>query len=111
MVFKSDCIDKIFEKFKSIQQKLLDFLEDDENIDENFNNLKRFFEDTKLQDCQQQIKLFLHLLLKVADQHNHRKNHVIVYYLYGIYLISIIDSYCDGLHDKKKKKVYIKQIL
>lgn len=67
----SDSIDKFLEKFKIIQEKILDFLEEEENIEENFYNLKQLLEDTKIRECQHEIRQFLHFLIKVANNHHH----------------------------------------
>ncbi|KAK8840474.1 hypothetical protein M9Y10_030679 [Tritrichomonas musculus] len=67
---ESDNIATFLKKFKNVQDKFLYFLENDENIDENFQNLKKLFIVTKLRDSQHDLKLFLRLLLKVTNNYH-----------------------------------------
>ena len=69
-MFESDIVEKFLEKFSSIQKAFLDYLENEENIDANFNNLIQFFEDIKIRECKCNVRLFLRLLLKVANHHH-----------------------------------------
>ncbi|KAK8838130.1 hypothetical protein M9Y10_036083 [Tritrichomonas musculus] len=62
-----DNVKFFLEKFKSLQEAFLDYLEDEENNEENFRNLYKLINDTKIRDCMHEIRLFIHFLLKVAN--------------------------------------------
>ena len=62
-----DSIEIFLEKFKTIQETLLEYLDSEENIDDNFQTLHQLFKDSKIQECQHDFRLFLHLLLKVVN--------------------------------------------
>ena len=71
---ESDIIEKLLEKHKKNQKELLNFLDNDENIDLNFHNLKIFFEDTKIRDHQHEFRLFWRMLMKIVNNHHHGPN-------------------------------------
>ena len=64
----------IIEKNKNIQVSLLDFLENEENIEEKYQNLISILEDIKIRDDQHEFRLFLHLLLKISNNHHRGPN-------------------------------------
>lgn len=70
----SGIIEKFLEKFKSIQEAFLDYLKGDENIEESYNNLEQIFEDTKIRESKHDVELFLHILVKVANNRHRCPN-------------------------------------
>lgn len=62
---------KFVEQNKKIQKNVLDFLENDENTEECFQNLIQQISDQKIRDDQHQLSLFLHLLASISNNHHH----------------------------------------
>lgn len=54
------------ERMKKIQISLLDFLDNDDNIEANYQNLNELFEDIKIHDSPDKFKPLLHLILKIS---------------------------------------------
>ena len=54
---------------KSIQEIFLEFLENVENTEENFNNLKVIFEDMKIRDNKHDLSLLLHFISSISDNY------------------------------------------
>lgn len=71
---ESERIDELLGKYKNIREKFLDFIDAEENDENNFQNLKLIFENTKIRDCQHDLRLFLRLLLKVSKYHHRGPN-------------------------------------
>ena len=69
-----DKIEKILDEYKSIYDKFLDFIRNDEDIEDNFYYLNQVIEDTKIRYFPCKVKLFLRILLKVANNHNRGPN-------------------------------------
>ena len=63
-------IQQYLEEMKNIQNNFLAFLEDESNIESNYQNLKKLFEETKIHNDIHKIKSFLHLLTKIANNHH-----------------------------------------
>ena len=61
------------EHIQNLQQKLLLFLEI-EDTEENYQNLVNFLNDIKIKNNRQDLKLFLHLLVKISDNYNRNPN-------------------------------------
>ena len=59
LMLESGIVEKNLEKYKLIQEKLLEYLDNDDNNDENFQNLKILFINTKVIDDQHELRLFL----------------------------------------------------
>lgn len=66
----SDCIDKM----KHYQNDILKFLEEDENAEENFQNMIDNFENEKIQENKQFLKLTLHLIAHISSNFSHKLN-------------------------------------
>ena len=54
---------------KDIQEKICNFLEDESNYDENFENLETIINNTKIRDKKHDFLLLLHLILKIGNNH------------------------------------------
>ena len=63
-----DCNEYI-EKFKEIQSALLDFIENDENVDDCLHNLLILFKEKKIQDDKHDLMTLFHLITKIANNH------------------------------------------
>lgn len=59
-----------FGKYKEIQDKFLKFIESQENSDENFNNLIKIVNNSKIQEDKHDFKLFLRLISNVSTNHH-----------------------------------------
>ena len=66
---ESDYIEQFLETNNKIQEEFLDFLDNEESSDENFKNLIKLFNDTKIRDCEHDIRLLLHMIVKVTNHH------------------------------------------
>ena len=64
----------IIEKFKNIQKEFLDFLENEEDPDVNFQNLNQLLKDIKIRDCQHEFRLFLHMLVSICNNYHRGPN-------------------------------------
>ncbi|KAK8896840.1 hypothetical protein M9Y10_014764 [Tritrichomonas musculus] len=62
-------IKKYLEKMNAIQSCILQYLEDNEQIEENYENFKKIIEDQKILEDQHDFKSLLHLLIKIANNH------------------------------------------
>ena len=62
------------EKMTKIQRNLLDFIDNDDNIEENFQNLKTLFDDQKIQEDQNDLLLLLSLITDIANNHHRVPN-------------------------------------
>ena len=58
------------EKMKLIHNSILKFLDDDDDIEENFQNLKKLIEDQKILQNNDDIKLILNLLSVLSNNHH-----------------------------------------
>ena len=96
---ESDCIEKFLEKFKSIQDAFLDFLDDEDNLEINFYNLCKLFEDSKIKNCQHDVRLFLRLLLKVANNHHRCPN-------FFSKIDRILKYFSDDIKKYKKDEIF-----
>ena len=64
-------ISKYLNDLKTIQENFLEFLENIENIEENFQLLQIKFEDTKIRDNKQDLRLFLHFISNICNNYFH----------------------------------------
>lgn len=62
------------DKMKQIQNSFLEFLEKEDNIEENYQNLTKLIKDQKIEDNQLELKSFLHLISKIAKNHYRNPN-------------------------------------
>ena len=70
-MFGSDKVENFLEEYKSIYDKYINFIESEENIEENFMNLTQIIVDAKIKDCQHKLRLFLRMVISIADNHQH----------------------------------------
>ena len=66
---EGDIFENFLKKFKSFHAEFLGFLENEESTDEKFQNLIRLLKETKIQDCEHELRLFLHMLVEVSNNH------------------------------------------
>ena len=64
-------IKETLENFKEIQVLTLNFIEKEDEIEENFQNLKSKIDKQKICDNLYSFTLFLHLIAKISDNHFH----------------------------------------
>lgn len=64
---------KLIEEMQSIQSKLLDFLDNETDEEQNFQILKQELDNIKVCDDMHKFKLFLYLISKISNNH-HRGN-------------------------------------
>ena len=57
-------------KYKEIQNKVLEFIEDDEFNEESFKKLISLFIEKKISNDKHDLQLLLHLISKIRDNHN-----------------------------------------
>lgn len=57
----------ILEQMKNIQKDLLEYLDDNRNIEENFQNISNKFIDQKISDDANKLKILLHLILRIGN--------------------------------------------
>ena len=58
------------ETIKTIQSTILEFLDGEENLEENFQNLQAFFDEQQIHENKYELKLVLYLILKVSNNHH-----------------------------------------
>lgn len=61
-----------FEKFENIQSKLLEYIESEANVEEKYENF--ISEINGFCENKEESKLFLHLLLKISNNHFYTSN-------------------------------------
>ena len=59
---------------KVLQANFIQFLDDDDNFEENFQNLIKEIENQKILQMQDEFKLFLNLISRVSENHYHTPN-------------------------------------
>ena len=68
-------IEKYLDKMKNLQSEFLEFIEDDEIVDENkIRNLCLILENTKIRDNKNDLKLFLYHISSVCKNHHRDQN-------------------------------------
>lgn len=67
-------IEKYLEMMKNIQSNLLQFLDNEDNSDENFQSFKYLYKELKICKDQHEFKSFLALFLRIANNHHHAAN-------------------------------------
>lgn len=60
---------EIIEKMKSMQHRILCFLDDETNSEENFQNLVNFFKNNGVQGNRHELSLLIRLILKIGNYH------------------------------------------
>lgn len=62
------------EKFRNIQNNLLDLLDDEEHVEENWNNLILLFNEQKIGENRDYLSSLLRLIVKISDHHHRQQN-------------------------------------
>ena len=63
---------KYLEEMKRVQNNLLIFLDNEDNIEENYQNLLNIFQDLNIRDNKQELKIFMNMVLKISNNHHRR---------------------------------------
>lgn len=67
-------IQQFLDEIINLQSTLLCFIEHEDNIEEYFQNLEKIFEDQKISEGHHYLKLVLHLITKIANNHDRSHN-------------------------------------
>ena len=62
-----------FSKLKNIEEKLLNFLDQEDNEEENYENFK-IINDKKIRTNQYDLKIILYLITKISNNHHRLHN-------------------------------------
>ena len=62
------------EKMKNYQRSLLEYIDDEKNLEENYINLLKLFKTQKIQDDQKELKLLFTVILNIANNHHRSDN-------------------------------------
>ena len=58
---------KSSQKYLDIMKNILNFLEDETNLEDNFQNLENIFNESKIKDCKLDLLSLLHLISKISN--------------------------------------------
>ena len=64
-------LQEYLEKMKDIHAQIILYLDYEVNDEENYENLFQLLVDQKIRNDSHELKLFLHLILKIANNHHH----------------------------------------
>ena len=67
-------IQQYLDEMKTIQNKLITFIEKEDDIEENFQNLSLIINDQKIQSNKHDLRLFLHFLSTFSNHHHRGPN-------------------------------------
>ena len=67
-------IQSYYEKNEKLQQGILDFLDDNNNMEENYQNLQAMFDHQHIKEDIHELKLFLYLINKISKNHHRSPN-------------------------------------
>ncbi len=59
----------VVENLHNLQRRLLNYIEKEQSLEENYQNLELFFKDLKIQDNIYLLSIFLHLISEIANNH------------------------------------------
>ena len=62
------------EEMKVIQEHILNFIEDDDNIEDNYQKLMNIFYEKKIQEDKEKITSVLRLINKISKNHYRNQN-------------------------------------
>ena len=68
------CIQKNLEEMKLIQENILNYIEEESNIQEKYGKLQNIIVDLQIRNNQHIFKQLLYLLLKLANNHHRESN-------------------------------------
>ena len=63
-------VNEYLKKMKEIQQNILDFIDQNDDIETNFQNLNYIFDEQKIGSNKHDLKLILHFILKISNNHH-----------------------------------------
>lgn len=86
-------LNEYLEKMRGIQKELLEYLDNEENIEETFINLINIFDSQKIKENRHELKSILRLILKITKNHYRYPN-----------FFSKIEKIINFLKDEIKKK-------
>ena len=69
-----NAISDYIKKNKEIQETLLDFIDKQDNLEENFHNFQLSFQENKIADDKHEFKLLLHFIASISDNHYRESN-------------------------------------
>ncbi|KAK8895685.1 hypothetical protein M9Y10_013569 [Tritrichomonas musculus] len=61
---------ELLDQFKEIQNNFLDYIDDESNEEDKFQNLKALLDNFQLRNDSQKLKAFLYLILKISNNHH-----------------------------------------
>lgn len=64
--------DEYLKKFRKVQKKILNFIEEEEDVEVHFENLKRVLINIKIQNNFQDNKMILKLIFAISDNYRRR---------------------------------------
>lgn len=67
-------IQSYYEKNEKLQQGILDFLDDNNNMEENYQNLQAMFDHQHIKEDIHELKLLLYLINKISKNHHRSPN-------------------------------------
>ena len=67
-------IQEYAEKMKHIQEEILEFIENDDAQEEDYNDITKFLNEINIRDNQHDLKFFLHLISKISDNHKRQND-------------------------------------
>ena len=75
-------VNDYLEKIKKIQKAILDLIDNEDRIEENFQNLLQLFKEynPKMQENKQDIKEIIDLIVHISNNHN-RSSHLRIIFL------------------------------
>lgn len=74
MSTQNEAIHEYLKNMKSIQNNLLKYIDNDDNMEENHKNLISLINDFKICEKKNELNLFLHFLSKIANNHHRSSN-------------------------------------
>lgn len=69
-----DEIDGLVEKMKTLQNYLIEFIEKEDQVEENYENFENYFKEQKISKDQCDFKSFLYILLNISNNHYRTTN-------------------------------------
>ena len=82
-------------KMKIIQNKILNFIVNEDSDEENYENLIKIINDQQIKRNQHDLKVFLYLVIKIANNHHRNYN-----------FFRKIEQILHEVKDEIKKKIF-----
>ena len=67
-------IQEYFDKMKEVQKDLLDYIENKDNSDEDYQNLINYFKENRIKENKHELKATLRLISQIANDHHRTHN-------------------------------------